>query len=111
MKNNKRPDSQNGFVIETARLAARKGHRFVIVIPPFRSDYRRCLPGFEEMFSELSKIVRQEKNIELISFLDDKDFTETDFGDTDHLTLNGAVKLTKKIRQYLNENLPIQSTN
>ena len=55
------------------------------------------------MFSELSKIVRQEKNIELISFLDDKDFTQADFGDTDHLTLNGAVKLTRKIRQQLNE--------
>lgn len=111
MKNNKRPDSQNGFVIETARLAARKGHRFVIVIPPFRSDYRNCLPSFEDMFSELSKIVRQEKNIELISFLDGKDFTEADFGDTDHLTLNGAVKLTRKIRQQLNENPPAPSTN
>lgn len=104
MKNNKRPDSQNGFVVETARLAARKGHRLVIVIPPFRPDYRSCLPAFEDMFSELSKIVRQEKNIELISFLDDREFTKTDFGDTDHLTLDGAVKLTRKIRQKLNEN-------
>lgn len=101
LKNNKRKESQNNFISQAARLAAGKGHRFVIVIPPFRSDYCKCLPASEEMFSELLCIMKQEKNIELINFINDPDFTDTDFGDTDHLTLDGALKLTKKIRDKL----------
>lgn len=97
LKNNRRQNGQTGYVGKMAELARIKGHRLVVVVPPFRSDYSALLPPFEETFAELLALVKQNPEIKLMSFVDDKDFVDADFGDMDHLNRQGATKLTAKI--------------
>lgn len=76
-----------------------KGHDLFVVIPPFRSDYTKLLPPFEEVFAPLLSLTQKDASIHLLDYFHDTDFADDDFGDTDHLNLQGAKKLTQKIRQ------------
>lgn len=94
-----RDENQNSYLESMAKLAFEKGHNLYVIIPPYRSDYTSFLPSFEETFSALLKL----KEINIISFFSDKRFSDSDFGDTDHLNENGAKKLTNLIREEINE--------
>ena len=98
MKNNRRNNNQTEYVKKAAELTRQKKHNLLIVIPPARSDYTKLLPPLEELFPDLLPL---KNDIRILSFLNDGDFSDSDFCDTDHLNKNGAVKLTEKIRKYL----------
>lgn len=104
LKNNNRVDDQCIYVSRIAELAAKVGHRAVVVIPPVRSDYFSMLPPFDEIFERLKQTLQTHRNLSLISFMGDGLFSDEDFGDSDHLTLQGAGKLTKAIFQRLEVN-------
>ena len=97
LKNNRRGNSQTEYVREMAELAEYREHKLVVVIPPFRSDFAALLPPFDEMFAELLALQAGKPSIQILSFMGDKDFDDSDFGDTDHLNRQGAEKLTAKL--------------
>lgn len=96
LKNNKRDENQTVYVAKAAALAKEKGHRLYVVVPPARSDYTACLPPFEEIFAELLKL---KDGVRILSFFGDSRFSDSDFCDTDHLTADGAKKLSALIRE------------
>ena len=71
-----------------------------IVIPPFRSDYKKLLPNQSILFDELFKL----EGVEIMNFFDSKLFTDEDFGDTDHFIEQGAIKLTNEIYKQFGKN-------
>ena len=91
-------------------LANRKGHRFVVVIPPCRSDYTALCPPYDELFAELLGVLRRHHNVSLLSFWGDSSFVDSDFGDMDHLNRQGAEKLTAKINSQLHKTMEALST-
>ena len=95
LKNNRRNNNQTEYVKKCAGLAREKNHKLLVVIPPVRSDYAKLLPSLEELFPELLSL---KDEIQIVSFMNDADFSDDDFGDTDHLNKEGAEKLTQKIR-------------
>ena len=101
LKNNRRQNNQTAFVEKCASLARQKNHAFYIVLPPFRSDYTRLLPPFDEVFAPLISLLKTDKSVHFLNYLGDADFCDEDFFDPDHLNLNGARKLTPKIRSKL----------
>ena len=80
-----------------AALAKAKGHDFYVVVPPFRSDYMALMPPFEETFKELLAL----DGVKILNFFGDENFSDGDFGDTDHLNKSGAMKLTRLIRDKI----------
>lgn len=71
-----------------------------IVIPPHRPDYVSYIPKdeLEQSIQLLKKIVPSKY---IYNFFDDTDFNYKDFSDTDHLNLNGATTLSRKINNIL----------
>lgn len=103
LKHNRRQNGQTDYVRKMAKLANEKGHRLVVVVPPARSDYREHLPADQELFGELYALLDECPAVQLMSFLRDCDFEDSDFGDTDHLNRHGAEKLTGMIKDRLNK--------
>ena len=100
LKSNKRNENQTVYVEKAIKLSCERGHRLYIVIPPARSDYRNCLPPFEELFAELLKLKNQ---VKILSFFEDEHFSDSDFWDTDHLNKQGSMKLTAFIRDMMDQ--------
>lgn len=71
----------------------------IVVIAPCREDYKNLLPDKKELFKKLYKDIGDISL--LIDCYDCKDFTEKDFGDTDHLSDQGAAKLTQIIKKAM----------
>ena len=101
LKSNCRRENQTEFVRKAILLAKEKGHNLYIVIPPHRSDYTNLLSPFEELFPDLLAI---KDDVNILSFLRDPRFYDSDFGDMDHLNQTGAEKLTAFIREAMNGN-------
>ena len=110
LKNNRRRNGQVAYVEKMIELANRKGHRFVVVIPPCRNDYTAFCPPYDELFSELLGVLRRHHNISLLSFWGDSSFVDSDFGDMDHLNRRGAENLTAKINAQLHKTTEALST-
>jgi hypothetical protein len=93
LRENKREPDQLEWLVELIDLVQRDNRKLIVVIPPFRSDYKKLLPGQAELFEKIFKI----KNITILNFYDSTLFTDGDFVDADHLNETGAIKLTKEI--------------
>ena len=72
---------------------------FYIVIPPYRSDYKKLLPEDNVLFEKVYKM--NFENVKMLNFYNSKNFDDSDFGDTDHLNEKGAMKLTREIRKII----------
>lgn len=97
-KNAVRENGQTKYVAEMQKLAEEHGHSFVVVIPPARADYMQYMPPCETVFKDLFSL----KNVRILNYFGSPDFSDEDFGDMDHLNLQGALKLTGFIRKALN---------
>ena len=98
LKNNGRNNNQTEYVRKLVKAVGQNNQKLLIVVPPCRSDYFKLLPSFEELFPDLLSL---KDDVRIVSFLNDGDFSDADFGDMDHLNKNGAGILTEKIRNYL----------
>ena len=110
IKNTKRNNHQIEYVKKMLDLARKYGHRLVIVLPPYRSDYLDCLPADNEIYFELFNFLATHQDVTLLNFQRDKDFTASDFDSADHCNLLGAKKLTNKLRITLNPKNPYKKT-
>lgn len=97
LRENLRGNNQTGYVEKILQLTKENNHNLIVVIPPAREDYKKCLPEALELFKELNNI----ELVNVLNFYNDNDFIKDDFGDFDHLNNHGAKKLTKKICEFL----------
>ncbi len=86
------------YVRKMTEIATRRGHWLYVVVPPARHDYVMHLPSSERILQPLSELAAGNPVARLLNFLNDSDFIDSDFGDMDHLNLQGARRLTEKIR-------------
>lgn len=76
--------------------------KFIICITPIMSNlFKKISIAQQELFRELYELVELYSNAKILNYRNDKDFTEEDFIDWEHLNLQGAKKLTNKIREVL----------
>ena len=100
LRENQRSNNQFDYFRKLCREAIERGIHIYIVIPPARGDYRAGLPSKDELFFKLIATAK-EQQIKILDFFDSSIFHADDFGDFDHLTPDGAQKLTKEIFQLL----------
>lgn len=100
IRENKREPDQMQWLESLYRLIDNDKRRLIIVIPPFRDDYKKLLPDKEILFKKLFRI----KGLNILDYYDSKMFTNDDHGDTDHLNEKGAIKLTKEIKKVFEKN-------
>lgn len=74
--------------------------RLIIIIQPFKSDYKMLLPESNVLFRKFYSL----NDIHILNYYDSDLFTDDDLGDTDHLNEQGAIKLTNEIRKYFEAN-------
>lgn len=97
LRENKREPNQLIWLKKLADLVNKDKRELVVVFQPFRSDYKKLLPGSSELFEKVLKI----EGIRFLNFYDSELFDDSDFGDADHLNEKGAIKLTNEIKKQL----------
>jgi|688.fasta_scaffold1820982_1 hypothetical protein len=77
------------YLIQTLQLAKHLRHKVCIAIPPVRSDYKKATgEDSAVLFKSLVEIVddfSSEYPVDLINGFDSGEFSDSDFGDFDHL--------------------------
>ena len=97
-ENNREPD-QIIYLEKLSKLISEDGRELLIVIPPFRSDYKALLPSEEIVFKKIfgAKLL----STKIVSYYSSSIFSDDDMGDTDHLNELGAKKITRLIAEIL----------
>lgn len=62
-----------------------------------RSDYVAACPSNQDLFAEVYAILERHPRASLLDLFRSPQFTDADFGDSDHINRNGALKLTKMV--------------
>ena len=101
LKNNRRNNHQNKYLVKMIKLAHKSNHNMYIVTPPYRQDYLDCLPDYNEVNKELLNIINMFPDVKILNFQNDEDFEDDDFKDSDHLNKKGGIKLSAKIRERM----------
>ena len=83
-------------------LCKSNNHELFIVIAPARKDYVDNLPDENVLFDKLFKLA-DKINLNIINLYSGSELLDEDFGDSDHLTPNGAIKFTKILDCRLNK--------
>ncbi len=101
LRENLREPDQLEWFNKLAELVHEDKRNFIIVIPPFRSDYKKLLPSKQVLFKKFFR--SNVKHLIIIDLYDSILFNDDDFGDTDHLNEKGALKITNEIKKILDE--------
>lgn len=97
MRENHRKTNQTQWLEKIISLCKERDVNVIVVIPPLRSDFNKKITELDsELFSEVIKI-SQKENISIFNYRTSPLFNDTDFIDSDHLAINGAIKLTNLI--------------
>ncbi|PTP92703.1 hypothetical protein [Vibrio splendidus] len=99
IRENKREPNQLKHLEKLSRSITSDGKKLIIVLSPNRSDYKSLLKEDRNLFTSLSN--SRLKNVEIFDFYNSDLFEDSDFGDTDHLNLQGAKKLTKELSRKI----------
>lgn len=102
LRENRREPDQLIWLKKLADEIDRNRQHLYIVLPPYRSDYRKLLPEKEIIYEKLFSI-HFPKSTTIVDFHDAKDFDDSDFGDTDHMNEQGAKKLTRELNNIINK--------
>lgn len=103
-----RSDEANVYLEQILSMAASRGHRVVIVLPPARKDYQQaCGLPIEQLFASLLAVVEgvssslPSLNIDILNAFDDPRYRDEYFGDFDHLLPfgRGVEMLTSDIQR------------
>lgn len=95
-ENIREPDQMN-WLSSLSGLVNSDGRRLFVVIPPVRSDYKNLLPSDIVLYEKLFKL--ESEGLEIINLFNSDKFNDTDFGDTDHLNNEGAIKMTGELKK------------
>lgn len=97
LKNNNRGNDMSRYVRAMFAETKKRGQKLMVIIPPARKGYRDALPPKQQLFRELWAI----KGLFILDLFDNSSFGDSDFLDQDHLTMTGAVKFTRLVREAL----------
>ncbi len=100
LRENQRKPSQMHWLKELAKVIKEDNRKLFIIIPPFKSDYKKLLPEQTVLFNELFQL----KGIQILNFFNSELFSDADFGDHDHFNEQGAKKMTNEIHSYFKSN-------
>ncbi len=103
LRENKREPDQLEWLIKLNNEIKQNNQKLYVVIPPYRSDYMKCLSDKEKLFSKLYDLKLD--NCRILNFFKDSNFDDDDFLDTDHLNLKGAKKITSLIKEKVLKDL------
>ena len=100
LRENIREPDQIIYLEKLSKLISDDGRKLLVVIPPFRSDYKALLPSEDVVFKKIfeAKLL----NTEIVSYYNSSKFSDADMGDTDHMNEQGAIKITKLIAGLFN---------
>ncbi|MGN1078541.1 MAG: hypothetical protein ACI4TE_00020 [Alphaproteobacteria bacterium] len=99
-----RENNQTAFVEKLIRAVSADNVCLMIVVPPVTAEYLSYVPPQVNLFENLEILMERYKGKVLyLNCYRDKDFTDKDFADCDHLNQQGAEKLTAKIKQKFQE--------
>jgi hypothetical protein len=85
-------------------LVARNIH-VILLNPPAHASYRKFAdPAVICRNREIVNSLCQEYSISYLDCFEEPGFMDEDFNDADHLNINGALKLTRKLNQFLAQN-------
>lgn len=96
-ENNREPD-QLIWLTRLSKMLEEDGRSLYIVIPPFRSDYRKELPDAPTLFHKLFNL-KLASHTRILNYFDSPLFDDSDFGDTEHMNEKGAMKITCEIKK------------
>lgn len=99
-KENIRKISQLIYIKKIYKLSKLYNQNFIIIIPPAQKIYRNYIPNSDKLFKKLF-ILTNKLGIKVYNFYKNNNFTVNDFWDSDHLNNQGAIKLTKLIKNIL----------
>lgn len=98
LKNAFRGNNQQKYINEIENIAKLYGHCLCIIIPPHAPTYRAkakefCIgDDYNKIFFPLYAL----KNKCILNYFDNKNFSDEDFMDWEHLLPQGAIKFTNK---------------
>lgn len=98
LRENQRINDQINYLIKLITDCETNDQQLVIVLPPARIDYKQLIP--DDVFDKLIEL-RKQYNFKLIDYFNSDLFDDTDFIDCDHVNLNGAIKLSNNLKNYL----------
>ncbi|WP_392565617.1 hypothetical protein RHO15_08500 [Utexia brackfieldae] len=91
LRENRRLPNQIKNLLGLIKKCKTNGHELIIILPPARSEYKHLIEV--DIFNEIHQI-SQSYNLKIIDLFNYDLFTDDDFGDSDHVNINGANKLT-----------------
>ena len=108
-RNNTYRDAKNvalneAFFHQLIQTVTQRYHAHLVLIStPLTARYRACqyTPQVRAMEARIHRAVQSHPRVSYFDFRADTDFTANDFYDADHLTLEGAEKVSKKLRARL----------
>lgn len=95
-KISRRPIPMYFWIGWLARELRQNGVELNIVIYPARDEYRAAFPPATELYAEVYALASA-MGLRMFDFWDDPSFCDEDFYDYDHMTPQGAAKLTHKL--------------
>ena len=101
LKNNNRQYDMSKFLDSLAKDTEERNQRLIFVIPPATKEYRNALPEYNLLFGNLARFMQQHRNVMILNHFNDDRFSSSDFIDWDHLSLEGANKLTDIVRREM----------
>lgn len=99
LRENKRVPNQLGYLEKLSDSVNKDGRKLIILLSPNRQDYKDELKNENGLFDSLRNI--KIKNCQVIDYYNSELLNDCDFGDTDHLNIHGAKKLTKDLLSRL----------
>lgn len=100
IKHNRRNNNENIWLEKIIDLCIQKNINVSVVVMPVRNDYRQeafKYGTFNELFNNMLQICSA-KNINVISYFEEQ-IEDKYFGDFDHLTYDGAVFISTKLKK------------
>lgn len=101
LRENGREPSQLEWLKKLSDSINKDSRKLILVITPYRSDYKKLLPTKEVLFKKFHDL--NLNNVDFLDYYDSNLFTDEDMGDTDHMNEQGAIKLTAEIKKYFME--------
>ena len=98
----KKEVKQTNYLIDLAKDTLNNNQNLTIVLPPVNSIYKNAIPESKTMYEDLYKICENYKHIKIVNLYDSELFNDSDFGDGDHVNISGAIKITKAIKELIN---------
>lgn len=86
-----------------ADFCRERGAAFLLVKTPLHAAYRKCQDARQIANTErhLQSFLKKNPSARLLDFSADESFVDSDFYDSDHLSLQGSHKLSRKIREAM----------